>query len=110
MGNAFLIFLVFPAELNARFPKVYSSAELVMVLISDEFDDRFRSGFCFQFPNRDATSIEKLLPMRNFYFSAFLLFLWVHNVLNQLMFLMIFCSRQRGQAWKNRNTLQIFYQ
>lgn len=53
MGNAFLISLVFPADLNERFPKVYSSAELVTVLISDEFDDRFKSGFCFQFPNCD---------------------------------------------------------
>lgn len=55
MGNKLLISVVFPTVPNARFPEVYSSANLVMMLISDVFDSRFMSAFCLQFPDQNAS-------------------------------------------------------
>lgn len=51
IGNVFLVSFVFLADLNGKFPGAYSSANLVIILISKEF----RSGFCFQVHNQDAS-------------------------------------------------------
>lgn len=51
MGNAILVSFVFLADLNAEFPGAYSSANLVIILISKEF----RYGFCFQVHDQDAS-------------------------------------------------------